>query len=1184
LKLKKIIIIGFKSFADKTTLDFTKGITGVVGPNGCGKSNIADAFRWVLGEQSAKSMRGHKMNDVIFAGTTKRQPLNFAEVTIVLSDVQGALPIDYEELAITRRLHRSGESDYFINQQPVRLKDVQSLFFDSGVGKNAFSIFEQGKIDQVINYSPLERRYIFEEAAGIVRFLQRKREALKKLEQVDLNISRVKDIHQEIEKQIIILEEQAEKARIYKEKKALLGTLEKGVLVAKWEGFEKRSGEASQREQEQTQQLAETAKAFASLEKQTADAKQKLSESEKALTNKTEELFKARSKKEITTRENQSSRDRLQEILIQEKKLNQELIGLKEAHKERQGERAKSEKLQKETEKRQQALEKELKASRDKVQAQEQEVTGKREQLKKTQQEQITLLQSESQIEMELKQNKLRQENTLERMAALQKRKQEIGSLIDTLMTQAAEKQKLVREASEGIDQQKLQFNGLEKQIQELTLQTQQVQTELNEISQELTENRARQKVLMRMRDEMEGFSAGSKRLLQESNDPKSPLYKKLQGLHEHIQSESGGEKALAIALRPYMHTLVVKSREQLRLVVDFARSKNLKDFSLLCTEGLPTASDKKSLKGLANLLAKVVDSKLAAHFLKDHYIAGSVDEALKAVEKQEGIEILTEDGLYIDKQQVLFFSVQGENNLFAREAELKTLDAKLKANESEKQKLELAVKTLQNRKNETTNLRNELDKEMRRCEMKLIEHNFALQRVNGDLEKMRHEGKQIDQELTNLALVSEKYNLTIAQLTQKHQEAVKQAGSAHKLFASLDSELTKMADKFSGMQRELQEKEAAYQKAAQEHQQLLHTLNLFQHKEEESLSQEKRIEETLANGKEAQKKIQSMSTTFQQDLEQIESALAAASKACQEQEQAVAKQKEQIAALEKKGLEARDKAKNLENSKAQLEMQAAQCLSSRQAIELELQERYHLPINDARRLYSPLEKPLDQTERQVRSLRQELEAFGDINMTSIEECDKHKVRHEFLNRQVGDLNGSKQELIQIITELDKESRKIFKETFEVIRNNFKKNFKILFNGGEADLQFTETQDLLEAGIEIIAQPPGKQMRSINLLSGGEKCMTAMALLFAIFEVKPAPFCILDEIDAPLDDSNVTRFVNVVKQFVDRCQFIIITHNKCTMAIADVLFGVSMEERGVSKLLSMELTDETAPQPEPVLV
>jgi len=319
IRLKKIEILGFKSFADKTSLEFHEGITAVVGPNGCGKSNISDAFRWVLGEQSAKSMRGSKMHDIIFAGTAKRKPLNFAEVTLTLTDIDGMLPTEYEEVSVTRRVHRSGESDYLLNRRPVRLKDVQDLFLDSGMGKSSFSIFEQGKIDQIINYSPLERRYIFEEASGILRFLQRKREALRKLEHTEANIDRVKDIHQEVERQIIVLEQQAEKARLYKENRGDLEYLELALFVAKWNNLAKRIENTGTREHDKKDEIETLTTAIETSERELHEAKKKLTEGELELQTQREEVYKKRSEKEIKSKERQANQERLQEIIAREK-------------------------------------------------------------------------------------------------------------------------------------------------------------------------------------------------------------------------------------------------------------------------------------------------------------------------------------------------------------------------------------------------------------------------------------------------------------------------------------------------------------------------------------------------------------------------------------------------------------------------------------------------------------------------------------------------------------------------------------------------------------------------------------------------------------------------------------------------------------------------------------------------
>ena len=593
MKLKKIEIFGFKSFADKICLEFDQGITAIVGPNGCGKSNIADAFRWVLGEQSAKSMRGSKMPDVIFAGTTHRKPLNFAEVTITLSNEDGMLPVEFAEVAVTRRLHRSGESDYFINKHPVRLKDVQSLFLDSGMGKNAFSIFEQGKIDQVINFSPLERRYIFEEAAGILRFLQRKREALKKLEDSENNVSRVKDIHQEVEKQIVVLEEQAEKARLYKENKLHLEQLEKSVFVVKWDHLVKKNSDIQEKEKTQKKSIEDVNLELTTFQTRLQAAKQNLWESEKTLRARNEEVFKTRSDKEIKTRDKQSNQERLKEIAAKEKRWLNELDGMKEKRKNLQNDFQKTQKQQQQFEKELVVLEKNSRFQRDKVHALESDITKLREKQQTTQQELLKLVQSENQIESELKQNTVRLENSNERKTRLAERKEKLGIILTDVNSQLKEKKNLADELTSVIEVRKKTFIALEELLKGLSKEIEMIQEQLDVILQELAEGKARQKALLRLRDEMEGFSSGSKRLLQETAQPKSLFYQMIKGLYEHITPKAGGEAALAAVLRPYAQTLVVETRENFEQVIAFARKNQLKDFSLLCLEDL-TESDKK--------------------------------------------------------------------------------------------------------------------------------------------------------------------------------------------------------------------------------------------------------------------------------------------------------------------------------------------------------------------------------------------------------------------------------------------------------------------------------------------------------------------------------------------------------------------------------------------------------------
>lgn len=1169
MRLESIEMVGFKSFADKVKIKFHEGITAIVGPNGCGKSNISDGFRWVLGEQSAKSLRGQKMQDIIFAGTSTRKPLNFAEVTVTFTDVQGKLPVDFEEISITRRVHRSGESEYLINRHPVRLKDVQALFLDTGMGKDAYSIFEQGKVDQVINYTALERRYIFEEAAGILRFLQRKREALKKLEQVELNISRVKDIHAEVAKQIVVLEEQAEKARAYKDNKNLQEELERGIFGVRWDMFLKRLEELKKKEEALRVRIAELQEIAKGLLNAIDEAKHSQIEAEKALKVRSEALFNARTEREIKSRDKLSCQERLKESLMKEKKWMQELEEIRMHRHRGKSEQETAKKQMKASELELSRAEDALKAQRAIVNDLETCLSKHRQQMQVLQQEHLRKVQAEKALENEVKQQGLRLENVREKRKHHGEKDKQLSIQIEDLTLQCQEKQKLLKELTDSVDVQKSRLDYLEQEHDNLQADLKLAQASVEKLHKELTEHRARQKVLLKMRQEMEGFSAGSKKLLMEASNPKSPIYQKLKPLYESIVPSKGVEDAAGAVLKPYIQTLTVKTKDDFDLVVEHAGKLGLKDFSILCLEWLPDDARLHTEGSLAALF----EQGLAKAFLNNAWVVSTLDEAVRQKGEECSREVfIKETGAFFDAKGVLFFSTQGENNVFLREAELKDLELKLQNEERILSEQEALMKKMQQRKQSVYEEKLELDKGMRKTEMKLVEANFAYQRAQGDLQKSRQESEQIKEELRLQAEALEKLSAVLEELQERHVQAKDLVSAMQAQSQSILQELEKQQTLFKIEQNSLQEKETAYHRMTDELRKVQHSIHVLELKESERMQQENRLEEEIENSRDLQEKIRAKSLEFEQMLNDVEEILKEASAACEEQEGKVAKWRGQIGDLEKQLQEEFARVKKEENELHQASVQSAQMQTALDALAAEFQERYDLQLSEARASIPLLKKSLDQTEKQLKALRQELDSYGDINMTSIEEFEKHKVRYEFLNRQIEDMQLSKKELVRIISELDTESRKVFRETFEQIRINFKKNFEILFNGGEADLQFTESNDVLEAGIEIIAKPPGKQMRSINLMSGGEKCLTAMALLFAIFEVKPAPYCILDEMDAPLDDTNVERFVNVLKQFIDRCQFIIVTHNKRTMAIADVLFGVSMEEKGVSKILSMEFS------------
>lgn len=1161
MHLKKIKIFGFKSFADKVLVDFHQGITGIVGPNGCGKSNISDSFRWVLGETSAKSLRGKKMEDIIFAGTTSRKPLNYAEVSLTLTEINGLLPTDYDEIEITRRYHRNGDSEFFLNKQLVRMKDIQDLFLDSGIGKSAFSIFEQGKIDQMIQYSPIERRTIFEEAAGILRFLQRKREAMRKLEQTDDNIARIKDIHLEVEKQIHVLEKQAAEANLFKNKKNEYETLEKTLFLLKWQHYHQKSEEifALILEKKEKTQLNES-----SLEKIIEEyqrLKNHLSEGEKLLRLRSEEVYRARSEKEIKNRERQSNLERIKETNLKEIKWRDELETIFLKSKSRKSEL--DQLIQSEKTLREEFLKAkdDFEFIKNKVKTIEEKVSQLRNSQQLSQKEQIHLLKQESDLESELQQNLIRFESVKENINNLKTKlnnfETQIKEYTPLLSTKKAELKKL----SENVDELQKTFKSLEEEQEEIANELSISQKQYDVAQREFSISEARYQALKRMQDENEGFSEASKKLLKASEDKKSAIFGKLSCLYELIHPDENQKKALSAAMKSYAQTLIVKTWQDFFDVIAFAKKENYIDYSILCLESLSE------------------NITLDTHFLNDIAFADELQKAIQ-LHKKSFERVWISDGSYIDEKGIFFYSNYGENNVFARENELEILKQKLEDLTIKKQVLDQNMEFLQEKRTTLQSKKIDMDKTIRRQEMNLVESNFALQKVTSELETIKKEKEVLQSDVLNQEKILEQYNSSIEK-TKAELNKIKEENRTFNLEnEKLLSDLKIEESLLMNEKMILIQKEGIFNSLNDDLKAIEQKIKVIQVQEEECEYQMNRMKSELENSHELKHQFQEKCKEYEEVLKEVEDNLNHVVETCSQLEKEVEERRNSIANLENKiSFEQQGKQKiELEINK--LEVQSSHSKTALNAISEELYDRYQLTIENLKELKISSEETLDSIEKQVKSLRKELEiAQSSVNMSSIEEFEKNKERHAFLNSEINDMNLSKKELLNIITNLDSQSRTLFKETFEQIRSNFHKNFRILFNGGEADLQFVENGDVLEAGIEIIAKPPGKQMRSINLLSGGEKCMTALALLFAIFEVKPAPFCILDEIDAPLDDSNVERFVNLVKEFIDRCQFIIITHNKRTMAICDRLYGVSMQERGVSKLLSMEFSKESACEP-----
>lgn len=1153
MKLKKLTILGFKSFADRVVLDFDCEIIGIVGPNGCGKSNIVDAFRWVMGEQSAKSLRGDKMHDVLFAGTDKRKPLNYAEVSVWLTDINGQLPLPYDEITITRRLHRSGESEYFINKEPTRLRDIQSLFLGSGIGKNAFSIFEQGKLDQIIHLSPLERRVIFDEAAGTSRFLQRKKETVRKLAAVTENYARVHDVHTEIEKQTRQLKKQATQAKSYQENKCRLEELEKGVLVYRWQNLAQQSEGLESQLSSLKAEIQLREKEIAELDAALADDKRKVLEEELLAKQAQKELNHCETKTRVLEVEINQQKHRLLESKKREENLKSHLVELGKEQENHQKESTEKNLLMHTAAQKKEQRQKELDQKKEAYSAADRQMSALREGAKKIQTERMKLMQEEGRLNAKLQEKTFRYEAHLARLQILNALEKTHEGTSAALRQQIALQSGKVGALASQIDACKTDLARVEKELFALRKELAEAQQEEQILARQITEAESHQKAVKRLQDEMEGFSPGAKSLLKEAKNVKSPLTGKIEPLFEYLVPYKGYDELLASAMRPYSETLVVSSDEDLQLLLDFAKKKKIADFSVAVKSRLPS---KNGAAKAGSLAMHMENNPIAYHFTQNY--------------------VLAEDGNFYDALGIFFqaSSSQKLSNPFQRQAELKSLAETIAELRRQWDSHRVKQSALTDRMKMAEKARTECSEVHRKKEMDLIQENFTLQQSLADLEKLKREIASVHQEKEGLGRLQEeaeeiktlKATSSLLKQDLSHQEASLQR--QENLLDTHQNEL-KMSAQL------MQSAEGLFQEARGEWLKLQQEIQILEVKQQQSAAQEKKIVqeieqmrglvesilETIARQeKEADASVRSLKG-LQEEVKGREKTLTEAKKAVDASEREMAQKRKAAGALGKKLHE--------------VEIVLAQESSEKRGVEAELFERHGIASVQLKEISIQIEMGLEEAMKEILRLRSSLESSGAVNMTAIEEFQQTQERFDYLDKQLKDLEESKIDLERIITTLDQESRKIFKQTFQKIRENFQKNFAILFTGGSADLTFTESSDILEAGIEIVAKPPGKHMRSISLLSGGEKCLTALALLFSVFEVRPAPFCILDEVDAPLDDSNIERFTDVVKQFIDKTQFIVVTHNKKTMSIADLLIGVSMEEKGVSKLISLAFEQST---------
>jgi chromosome segregation protein len=1212
--LKSLTALGFKSFADKTTLNFVPGVAAIVGPNGCGKSNISDAIRWVLGEQSAKALRGGEMADVIFNGTDFRKPLGMAEVSLTIGDVDqeqlraAGIQIDYNEVTITRRVFRDGGSEYFINKTACRLKDIQQLFMGTGMGRSSYSIMAQGNITQIISSKPEDRRMVFEEAAGITKFKAQKKESLRKLEHTEQNLLRVADTIREVKRQIGSLQRQAGKARRYKELMIQLQHLDTQLarhqydvlhaeITAKTEAAEKLRVESEVctesvlRGENEVQQLRER---LAELEQQINETQQR-----------SQELKSHIDRNEHRIHFNE---ERLKELDSQNARALADITQGEERQNAAQEElRMVTERLAGATtalEQHRQALN----AKKDALLAVERELISKQDAVRKAQSDLFATAQQLARVRNEINTLDLQKQGNIVRLEKLNAEKIQLEE-------ERARLEQRIQEFEANVEAEKLNILNSRGTVEDRQKRLRELQEELTRAGQNLdaalrqqAEKKSRLHVLEQLQGDYEGFGAGAVAVLKGAADVVGSLTDKVRVPDQYVT-------AVETALGANLQLVLTQSPETARqILADLAIGKkgkaNIAALALLnefpITE-VPVTAPANCIAALSVIQADESIQPLLRRLLGRTFIAPDLATAEAAWREWHGDcdlvtaagEVLSRTGVYsggagngngkaqssvllrknqIEELQQAIATIQEQVNEASRvkgalQSEQTALQASLQEAQTELRTQEVAVATRQGEFNALQNSRRALQAKIENVSYEA--KRLAAQEEEG-LNKRNGLAAQINdfegREQLLQAQVAE-FNTALEALRQQRDQATNSLNETKVAMATDEQLCSSFRQQERALQHRLQE--------------VTHLLQQRRSEVESFVTRRAQFEAEIADSR---GQIESLT----HDREQVNTELAQLHAEKESQDSEVITREEDLRGQ-------RRRQSDLQQQRSALEIELAQKNMAVENIRTRVREKYQINIDDVRsecititiadegpakvQTLTPDEMATqgastnwDAVAEQVIAMQRRIDDMGPVNLVAIEEYEETEQRYNFLTAQHDDLVKAKEQLLDVINKINGQTKEMFAETFSKIRDNFRAMFTEVFGGGKADLVLTDEGDVLESGIDIVARPPGKQLQSITLLSGGEQTMTAVALLFSIYQVKPSPFCVLDELDAPLDESNINRFTRILQRFLAHSQFIIITHNKRTIGMADVLYGVTMEEHGVSKIVSVKFhkADEPA--------
>lgn len=1182
--LKRLELQGFKSFADKTILEFKPGITAVIGPNGSGKSNISDSIRWVLGEQSMKSLRGSNSSDIIFAGTQNRKSLGFAEASIVIDNSDGKLPIEYNEVTVTRKIYRSGETGYFINKTPCRLKDILELFMDTGIGRDGYSIIGQGKIDEILSNKSEDRRRIFEEAAGIVKYRTRKQESEKKLEQTKLNLLRINDILSEIEGTIEPLKLQSEKAKKFLDLREELKGIEVGLFLYNIENYKAKLEEIvkdieimQSQYNDEDKKLEEIKTLKEELKNEVDEITEKIEAMQNIGFESTNKIEKINSDINVATERKENNKTNKERFTTEIEEIKTRITELEEEKKQKQDKKLNLNTNKEKFEKELAEKETELAEITKKLSDKELEIEAKKQKVEQN-------VDRKYEIASEINTQDVNLENLEKRQKVV---KQEIQSAISELDSTRMQKQEL----SKGFYEIEAKRNEALSKIEEIRTKKEESSKKLKEFDDKINHilydirmKDARYKFLQETEKEKEGYTKSVKSLLldcEKDNILKKGVHGVLANL---IVAPKEYETAIEMCLGAALQNIITDTEEDAKKLIEHLRKGNLGRASFLpitSVKGKKLDNIKqKGIDGIVGIASDLVKyqnkyEQIVLNLLGRTVIVEDMNSAISlAKQNNYSFRIVTLKGDLINPSGAITGGsvAQKTVNILGRGREIEDLQKQIKKLEKQKEDVENEKEAYEKSIKDILENSEELEKNLQEIDIvyatekqKMVSIEENIERIETRLNKLKEEQVTIEEDKTKNREVRSKKEEEIESLTKEIEEL----NSVIEEFAKTNQDNQAYIDDLNFDITNLKISVSSFDES-----------NLSIDEMIERIDQDIENNKTSIQNKEMQiKAIEDENTALEQavenyknEIENIKKEVENSSNIIEELKQTRLKNNEKLANLEN---EISSKFKVLEDLKEQIVKIDVKKTKLEQDIEQivnTLWEEYEITPNNAEGFERPANIAVAQKE--VHRLRKEIKDLGSINIDSIEEYKKTKERYDFMSEQRLDLEDTIAKLRKMISDMTDTMKTQFAEKFAVINKNFNEVFVELFGGGKAELILEDESNILECGIDIRVQPTGKKLQNMMLLSGGEKAFTAIALLFAILKINPAPFCILDEIEAALDDVNVYRYADYLKKFSKETQFLVITHRKGTMEAADTVYGVTMEENGISKLLSMKLSQK----------